>query len=94
MNVNPMEVLLDKEHILALLTDEETARVSNVEADYRLTHGDEYVDLDHLDAGLQHARGTVGSLGTLVTKKSVHRDTWSRIVAGLPPTTSTGRPQH
>ena len=89
-----MTVLLDKEQVLALLTDEETARVSNVEAGYQLTHGDEYVDLDHLDEGLQHARGTVGSLGTIVTKKSVQHDTWSRIIAGLPAAGPTTRARH
>jgi hypothetical protein len=72
---------LRREEILALLSDEETARVSNAEAEFRLTDGDEYLDLEHLDRGMQRATGTIGSLGRVIPRKSVHRDTWTKIMA-------------
>jgi hypothetical protein len=81
--------ITDRERIIKMLSDEETARVSNAEAEFRLTDGDEYVDLEHLDHGAQRARGTVGSLGTIIPKKAVHKDTWTRIVASLPPASTT-----
>jgi hypothetical protein len=85
----------ERERILAMLSDEENARVSDAEADFRLTNGDEYIELDHLDRGLQRARGIVGSLGTIIPRKSVHTDTWKRIVASLPPAATTNaRPSH
>jgi len=76
---------LRREGIMAMLSDEETARVSNAEAEFRLTDGDEYLDLEHLDRGMQRAKGTIGSLGRVIPRKSVHRDTWTKIMASLPP---------
>ena len=70
---------------MALLSDEETARVSNAEAGFSMTHGEEYIDLQHLDSGVQKARGNIGSLGEIIPRKSVHKDTWTKIMAGLPP---------
>ena len=41
--------------ILKLLSDEENARVATGEAGARLSEGDEYLDLLHLDQGVQRA---------------------------------------
>lgn len=76
---------LDRAGILALLSDEENERVSNAEAGFRLTDDDEYLDLEQVERGTQRAKGTVGSLGRVIPRSAVHRDTWTKIMASLPP---------
>jgi hypothetical protein len=44
--------------ILGLLSDEETAKVSTAEGVSGLTEGAEYLDLEHLDRGIQRAKAS------------------------------------
>ena len=45
-----------RENILKLLSDEEVAKVSTAEAASGLTEGTEYLDLEHLEQGVQRAK--------------------------------------
>jgi hypothetical protein len=66
--------------ILKLLSDEENARVSTGEAASRLTEGAEYLDLQHLDRGVQRAGITMGNV---LPRSAVSDETWSKILAHL-----------
>ncbi len=73
-----------KEEILDLLSDDEVARVANVEADRKLADGVEFVDLDHVERGVQHANDTTrGEVHTVVTRDAVSDETWQRIEDAL-----------
>lgn len=76
--------LRTKEEILDLLSDEEVARVANVEANGKLALGVEYIDLDHVERGVQHADETTrGEVHTVVTRDAVSDATWQRIEDAL-----------
>ncbi len=72
-----------RDSILKLLTASELAAVSTAEAGPRLSSGDEYLDLAHLDLGVRHATGTVAPMTTLLAKKTVSEATWTKIVDQL-----------
>ena len=72
-----------RESVLKLLSNDEVAKVSTAETAARLQNGDEYLDLEHLDEGVQRAGGTDASMGRMLPKKSVHADTWSKILTYL-----------
>jgi hypothetical protein len=72
-----------REGILKLLSDDETASVSNAETAPRLQDGDEYIDLERIDRGVQKAPGTHTPMGRVLPRKAVHAATWTRIVAQL-----------
>lgn len=74
-----------RDTILKLLSDEENARVSTGEAAARLGEGAEYLDLQHLDLGVQRAT-TVSQvpMGHIVARSAVSAETWSNILARLP----------
>jgi hypothetical protein len=74
---------LSRENILKLLSDEEVSRVSTAETAANLAIGDEYLDLEQLDRGVQQARGPAPAMGRVLPRKAVHASTWSRIVTEL-----------
>jgi hypothetical protein len=80
---------LTRESILSLLSDAEVALVSTAETEPRLLEGDEYLDLEHLDLGVRRARGLTSPTGSLLPKKAVHNETWSKIVRQLPAASSS-----
>jgi hypothetical protein len=74
-----------RDAILNLLSDQEVARVSNAEAANTLTAGDDYVDLQCLDRGVQSATGsTQAVMGHVLPRSAVGGATWAKIVALLP----------
>jgi len=76
---------LTRDRILKMLSDDEVARVSAAEGTARLKDGEEYLDLDHLERGVQEARnGTAVSLGGALPKSAVQEATWTRILGQLP----------
>lgn len=75
--------LLTQAAILQLLSDGEVASVRDAEAKTQLRLGDEYLDLDHLQHGVQRADGTQTSARNLLPHKAVHEDTWRRILRQL-----------
>jgi hypothetical protein len=69
--------------ILGLLSNEEIASVSTAETARRLNAGDEYLDLEHLELGVQRARGDVSSTANVLPKNAVSDETWQRILSQL-----------
>jgi hypothetical protein len=76
---------LTRGSILQLLSNDEVAKVSTAETQSRLADGDEYVDLEQLSLGVRRAPRTGGSMGSVLPRKAVHADTWSRILTKLSP---------
>lgn len=76
---------VDRDTILKLLSDEENAKVSTAEASSRLTEGQEYLDLEHLDQGVQRAKAatTKSAMGHILPRRAVSDETWSKILAHL-----------
>lgn len=75
---------LMRDSVLALLSDDETGRVSRAEAGPRLKQGDEYLDLDHLDLGVQSASANAIDMGHVLPRSAVREPTWTKILALLP----------
>jgi len=75
---------LERNKILTLLSDEEVARVSRAESEASMTKGDEYIDLSHLEKGVQRADTSL-SMHNLLPKAAVREATWVEIVASLTP---------
>jgi hypothetical protein len=74
---------LTRDAVLKLLSDAEVGRVSTAETAASLAAGDEYLDLEGLDHGIQRAAGAPLPMGRVLPRKAVHADTWSKIVALL-----------
>lgn len=72
-----------RDSILKLLSDDEVAVVSNAETAARITDGDEYVDLEHLDQGVRRAQKATVHAGSVLPRKAVQEGTWSKILAQL-----------
>jgi hypothetical protein len=74
---------VNRDGILKLLSDEEIDRVSDAETAPRLLEGDEFVDLEQLDRGVQKADGARPPMGHVLPRKAVLEATWSRILTQL-----------
>jgi hypothetical protein len=74
-----------RDSILKLLSDEENAQVSTAEAASRLTEGAEYLDLEHLDQGVQRAKASTAKarMGHVLPRSAVSEETWRKILAQL-----------
>jgi hypothetical protein len=73
-----------REAILNLLSSDEIAKVSTAETATGLTEGQEYLDLEHLDRGVQRAKAvTKGKMGHVLPRRCVGDETWSKILAHL-----------
>ena len=73
-----------RDAILKLLSDDEVATVSTAEAATSLSPGDEFLDLDHLDQGVQTAPRKTTPMGRVLAKKSVHEKTWEKVLKKIP----------
>jgi hypothetical protein len=69
---------------MALLSDDEVARVASAETAASLSKGDEYVDLEMPERGAQRVASQPPTPGSVLPKKAVREDTWKKIVAQLP----------
>jgi hypothetical protein len=74
---------ITRESVLKLLSDEEVAKVSTAEAATRLLDGEEYLDLEHLDRGVQRAEKPALGMGGVLPRRTVHKETWSKILTRL-----------
>ena len=74
-----------RDNVLALLSDDEIARVSTAEAELRLWDGDEYVDLGRLELGVRRAVGMTTLMARVLPRKSVRETTWTKILHVLQP---------
>jgi len=75
-----------RDHVMTLLSDSEIARVSNAETAKRLDEGDEYLDLERIEQGVQRADGLTPHMVTVLPRKYVEDATWAKILSLLPPT--------
>jgi len=71
-----------RDAILNLLTDAETAKVSNLEDGKGLKEGDAYIDLDDLAKGVQKG-ASENLIGHVLPQSAVSAETWTKIVAQL-----------
>jgi len=84
MKADNRTTYVTRETILQLLSDDEVATVSTAETAPRLSAGDEYVDLEHLDDGVRRAGGARAPQGRLLARNAVHRPTGATILTNLP----------
>jgi hypothetical protein len=83
MNNHDREQYLTRDAILNLLSDAEVSSVSRAETAERLLKGDEYLDLEHLDWGVQTAVGATAPMSRVLPKKAVQEETWRKILKYL-----------
>jgi hypothetical protein len=69
--------------VLNTLSDDEIAKVSTAETADNIPRGDDYLDLECLDKGVQHSDGKSASMGRVLPRKAVHAKTWDKLVAQL-----------
>ena len=73
-----------RDNILKILSNEEIAKVSNAEGKHLLPVGTEYLDLEHLNQGVQSAKAaTKVTIGHALPRSAVSSETWSKILAQL-----------
>lgn len=67
-----------------MLSSEEIGRVSTAETAARLMEGEDYLDLEHLDQGVQRARAaTTVAMGQVLPRAAIRPETWDKILAQL-----------
>ena len=72
-----------RDRILKLLSDDEMGKGSTAETAAHLTAGDEYLDLEQLERGVQRAGGKATPMGRVLSRKAVHEATWGKILTLL-----------
>jgi NADPH:quinone reductase-like Zn-dependent oxidoreductase len=72
-----------REHVLKLIADGELADLSQGSAGERIGNGDEFLDLEQLGRGVQRGQTGTTPTGQVLARKSVHEDTWRRILRQL-----------
>lgn len=73
----------DRNVILKALWDDPIAAVQGRAIPERLRQGEEYVDLQQLQAGVQRALHGMAPTGGELPRKAVQARTWTRILAQL-----------
>ena len=76
-----------RESVLLALSDDEVSAVSTAETATRLPDGEEYLDMEQLDQGVQRAHHKKVPMGNVLPKKAMHEKTWEKILKQLPPNT-------
>lgn len=73
-----------REAILNLLSDEEISKVSTDEEPPRLIEADEYIDLEHLERGVQqvHANSKINTKN-VIPRSAIKEETWHKIIKKL-----------
>lgn len=67
--------------VLALLSDEEVARVSTLESEPQLAPGEEYLDLARPERGALRAQASSAiSMKDVLPRSAVSAETWSKIL--------------
>jgi len=75
---------ITREMVLKLLSDNEVGAVATAETAAHLTDGDEFIDLENFERGVQRAPQSTTPMGRVLPRKSVPAGTWGKIVAQLP----------
>ncbi|MEP6864267.1 MAG: hypothetical protein ABJE66_26845 [Deltaproteobacteria bacterium] len=93
MNEQLLKLAVTRHDILGALSDDEVARVSSETVCVAVGGGDEYVDLSHLDCGVQRAQSnTKLETPNWITRCAVSEASWLRIVMALGTTISDCSP--
>jgi hypothetical protein len=74
---------MTKDDILGLLSEGEVANVGTANAKAQLGNGDEYLDLEQLQQGVQRAKIGVTPMGHVLPRKAIYEDTWRRVLRQL-----------
>jgi hypothetical protein len=74
---------LTRDRILKLLSDDEIAAVSTAESATGLEPGAEYLDLEAIERGVRRAFGRDAPMGSVLPRKAVQEETWSKILREL-----------
>jgi hypothetical protein len=69
--------------LIALLSEEEFARVNTPHAAARLSEADEYLDLEQLDRGVQRGPVAPRPICRLLPRSAVRESTWAEILGWL-----------
>jgi hypothetical protein len=69
--------------ILKMLWNDDIALVGWAKIPARLQRGDEFIDLQLLDKGVQRALRMTAPMGGMLARKAVQANTWLEIVARL-----------
>lgn len=72
-----------RDAILTMLSDQEVGSVSTAEAASHLSSGEEYLDLEELDRGVQVAHGASVPMGRVLPRRAVRELTWNKILTKL-----------
>src|SRR5664279_5690277 len=85
MNNEKRSEYFTRDSIMKLLSDEEIAKVTATESATSLMDGDEYIDLEQLDQGVQTVPGSTAAIavGRVVARKAVQELTWKNVVTQL-----------
>ena len=84
MNSHTMTGHVARESILRLLSDDEVASVSHLEATARLLDGEEYLDLEELEQGVRSEFATTNTpMGHVLPRRAVRAATWDKILERL-----------
>jgi hypothetical protein len=75
---------ITRDKILRLLSDREIASASTAETTAHPLEGEEFLDLEDLDQGVRSAEAPTPAMSHLLLRRSVHSDTWTKILAQLP----------
>ena len=73
-----------RESILMLLSDNEVAAVATAETATRLPEGEEYLDMEQLEQGVQRSHDNKIPMGRVLSRKSIYETTWNKIIKQLP----------
>lgn len=71
-----------RDNLLGILNDEELARVRKPEPAALLLGGDEFIDLNEIDRGVQRA-GEARRMQDVLSRKAVHENTWRKVVTNM-----------
>ena len=83
MKSHEQDAYITRDTILKMLSNDEISKASMSETASRLPEGDEYLDLQEIERGVQRADGASTPMGHVLAKNSVHPNTWTRILAEL-----------
>jgi hypothetical protein len=72
-----------RDAILKLLSDTELSNVSTEETETALTVGQEFIDLKNIRGGVQTCGADQVVMSRVLSRKSVHNDTWEKILAAI-----------
>jgi hypothetical protein len=82
-NNNKLFEYIIRDSILKLLSDDEAASVSTAETAARILDGEEYLDLERINQGVQRAGGTTRPMAFVLPRKGMRVDTWRKILKRL-----------